>query len=147
MTKLGSVSAIVDTNVLVYTTDQNLPGHAASLELLNRCARKEIDWRMTPQIVLEFLSIVVERKRVARPITSERAWAAMTKLRQACPLVAPPEDLVDRVEALVSIVRPRGPEIFDLAIAATALANGITTIYTYDQAVFSRVPGISVLTP
>ncbi len=37
--------------------------------------------------------------------------------------------------------------IFDLAIAATALANGIDTIYTYDDSVFGRVPGLRVLSP
>lgn len=37
--------------------------------------------------------------------------------------------------------------IFDLAIAATALQAGEPVIYTFDTAVFGRVPGLTVLHP
>ena len=38
-------------------------------------------------------------------------------------------------------------DIFDIVIAATMLANDVTTVYTYDVGVFGRVPGITVREP
>ncbi len=58
-----------------------------------------------------------------------------------------PADFADRMAALARVVTPIGPEIYDLAIAVTALAAGITDIYTYDTSVFGRVPGVTVKAP
>ncbi len=85
MPTLGSSPAFVDTNVLVYTTDARAPQHQASLALLNRCALGQLELRLCSQVVLEFVTVVVSPKRVAKPLTGAQAWAAVAKFRRVSP--------------------------------------------------------------
>ena len=41
----------------------------------------------------------------------------------------------------------KGADVFDLAIAATAIRAEIKIIYTFDAQIFSRVPGLEVREP
>ncbi len=147
MTTSAKSGALVDTNVLLYATDAQAPQHAASLGLLNRAANQEAQLFLTAQIIFEFVAVATNQRQVARPIGVAQAWSAVAKFRQVCPLLDPPSDLVERVNSLFPIVQPKGPEIFDLAIAVTGLVSGIFEIYSYDSAVFTKVPGMRVITP
>jgi predicted nucleic acid-binding protein len=98
-------------------------------------------------VLFEYVSVITSPKRVAAPRMPEEAWAEVAKLAAVFPLVLPPLDHVTRVEALARQVRHRGAEVFDLAIAATMLAAGIQEIFTFDGAVFGRVPGVMVRAP
>ncbi|MDT7555327.1 MAG: hypothetical protein QOI16_3878 [Pseudonocardiales bacterium] len=40
-----------------------------------------------------------------------------------------------------------GRGIFDVSLAATMLASGLSKLYTYDADRFGKIPGIVVLTP
>lgn len=61
--------------------------------------------------------------------------------------MSPPGDLSVRVCDILQTVPVTGLAIFDVVLAATMKAHGVQRVYTYDSAVFSRVPGITVLTP
>lgn len=141
--------ALIDTNVLVYATDPAVPQHADAESLCNRALAGDVEACVTPQVLLEFFATVTNPKRVANPRTPAVAWGEVAKFRAALPVLATPIDLVDRVRSLAEPLGIRAQDIFDVQIAATMLAQAqpVTRIYTYDPAVFGRVPGITVLTP
>jgi predicted nucleic acid-binding protein len=62
-----------------------------------------------------------------------------------CPAAS--ANLVARVSSLGTMLGTRAQDVFDLAIAVTALESDVRTIYSYDSTVFSRVPGVTVREP
>jgi predicted nucleic acid-binding protein len=89
----------------------------------------------------------VSPKRVAKPRTTDVAWDEVERFATSFAVLPTPADLFDQVRALVPTVKPKGAEVFDLAIAVTALSAGVRTIYTFDAGVFGRVPGMTVRAP
>jgi hypothetical protein len=143
----SDVAALLDTNVLVYASDGASPHHASSRALRDGGAAGSVALGLTTQILLEYVAVVTNPKRVASPCSSEEAWTEVAKLGAAFPILAPPPDHVRRVEELGRQVKHRGAEVFDLAIATTMLAAGVHEIYTFDGTIFARVPGITVKRP
>lgn len=59
----------------------------------------------------------------------------------------PPADLYQRASVLGRRLGLKMQDVFDLAIAITALESGVGVTCSYDSGVFSRVPGITVRVP
>jgi predicted nucleic acid-binding protein len=139
--------AIIDTNVLVYAADVRAPQYAAAQALRDAAARGEFTAYLTTQIVLEFVSIVTSPKRVASPRRVVEAWVEIRRLTTAFPVLTFEDDDLRAVAQLSEDLAVKGADVFDLAIAATALRSGINIIYTFDARIFSRVPGLEVRQP
>ena len=57
------------------------------------------------------------------------------------------QDVPARWVALLKAVPVRGPHVFDLQIAATMLAHGVTKLFTYNSADFKDVVEIQTEEP
>ena len=139
--------ALIDTNVLLYAGDQDSKYYAAANSLCEAAAAGDVSACITPQVLLEHVSIITNPKRVANAIRAQEAWEDVDEFLAAFPLITPGPGLVERIVSLAKELGIKGPEVFDLAIAATMLGAGVSTVYTYDSTVFSRVSGIQVRTP
>jgi len=139
--------ALLDTNVLVYAAFPNAPQHAAALRLCNDALARRVDACVSPQVLLEFFATVTNPKRVTSPRDHAAAWAEVEKYRAALPVLSPPADLVVRVRSLAEPIGVTRQRVFDVQHAATMLANGIRHIYTFDDAIFKQIPGITVIAP
>ena len=139
--------AIIDTNVLVYAADARAPQHAAAEALRDAAARGEFMGYLTTQVVLEFVSVVTSPKHVASPRSVAEAWAEVRRLTTAFPVLTLEDDAIRTVAQLSEDLGVKGADIFDLAIAATALRSGINITYTFDARLFSRVPGLEAREP
>src|SRR5689334_16139445 len=104
MTTSADPPGVVDTNVLVYLSDTSSPHHLAASTLCKRGERGELVLYLTPQIVLEYVSVVTNPKRVAAPLTMEQAWGEVAKFLRAFRLIQPPPDLIDQMIAFQSLV-------------------------------------------
>lgn len=148
MTKPSEQSrALIDTNVLVYAYDADSPHHLACVAL----CRQEEERRsgrlfLAPQVLLEFFIITTHPVRCRYPMRQADALVEMRKLSATFRLIQPPADVHLRSAALVCEAGLSSREIYDAALAATALANDIQHIYTFDAG-YQRIPGISVLQP
>jgi predicted nucleic acid-binding protein len=139
--------AILDTNVLVYAADVRAPQHAAARALRDAAARGAFMGHLTTQVLLEFVSVVTSPKRVVTPCSVTEAWAEVRRLSTAFPVLALHDDDVRMVGQLSEELRVKGADVFDLAIAATALRAGISIIYTFDARIFSRIARLQVREP
>jgi toxin-antitoxin system PIN domain toxin len=142
--------ALLDTNVLVYAADAGSPFHDAARELRDRGVRGEIPLVVSPQVLLEFFAVITHPRRVHTPRSPQEASAEMAKYLRARRLrtIYPGPDLLQRVLALhAQHPHVARQDIFDLALVATMLANGMTRIYTYNQQHFAPFHELTVLTP
>ena len=137
--------ALVDTNVLVYAGDHLSPNHEASRRLRDSADGSRLC--IAPQVILEYVATVTNPKRVARASGVADAWADAETFLSAFRLIVPERDHLSRVVAFAKTLEIGRAHVYDLALAVTMLDAGVTTIYTYDDTVFSKVPGITVKTP
>ena len=144
---MSAERALIDTNVLVYSSDSTSPHNPASTALLAAAQTGSFLGCVSPQILLEFVSVVTNPKRVASARAADEAWMAAEAFAQAFELVVPPIDLFARVATLGRTLGMKAQEVFDLAIGITAVEAGVGIVYTYDSTVFSRVPGLIVREP
>jgi predicted nucleic acid-binding protein len=141
----NDVVALVDTNVLVYAGDNLSMHYEASRKL--RDSADGANLCVAPQVILEYVATVTNPKRVAKASSIGDAWADAELFLSAFRLIAPGPDHLSRVTSLAKSLGIGRALVYDLALAVTMLDAGISTVYTFDDTVFSKVPGITVKTP
>jgi uncharacterized protein len=141
-------SGVVDTNILVYALDVDVPQHAAARALLEAGRDPANTLYVTPQILGEFYAIVTNPRRVSKPRSATEAIAAAISDLLAYVHVLPvPARTVDGWLDLLRRHPVTGGDVFDLQIAATMQANGVQRIYTFNTVDFSRFEELAVVTP
>jgi len=147
MKTLADVPAVVDTNILVYSLDTNARQHDRAKALCDAAAAGKFPGFITTQVVLEYISIVTNPKRVAVPVSCVQAWEDVKEFMTAFSVLPLRVEDIERVASLSQELNLAGPKLFDLGIAVSALGAGINTVYTYDTSVFGRIPGLHVVEP
>jgi len=104
---------------------------------------------LSSQILAEFYSTVTSPKRVTAPYSPPKAIEFIETLLSYEHVVILPisHDVPSRWIALLKIVEVRGPRIFDLQIAATMLAHGVTKLFTYNGTDFKDLAEIQTAEP
>ncbi len=138
---------LVDTNVLVYAVDSSAPQHLTAKAFYERALAGDIQLCISTQLLLEYVAVVTNPKRTRSPISVEDAWEDVDDFRALFPVIAPDQDHLQRVVDLARKLHVGRADVFDLSTAATMIGAGVDTVYTFDPAVFGRVPGITVRTP
>ncbi len=143
--------ALLDTNVLVYALDEQSAFHTAARKILLRACGSASQERLcvTPQVCAEFFAVVTNARRVQHPRTPTEALMAVEQF-MALPnlsVLPVPVDVVSRWIALVRGHNLSASRVFDAQLAATALANGVNRVYTFDRAHFECFGDLEVVTP
>jgi len=140
---------IVDTNVLAYAVNADVPQQAASRALLAAARDSSTTLYITVQILCEFYSVITNPRRVAAPSSPAEALRIVSALL-ASPGIRILPILGRTVPALMELLRDhpvKGAEIFDLQIVAVMKANNIRRIYTFNAADFEVFPELTVVVP
>lgn len=127
---------IVDANVLVYAFDADAPQHLACRRLLNEGRSGTTTLYVTSQILCEFYSIVTNPRRVTRPRKAADAIDAIAGLLSFVHVLRIPARAVEGWLDLLRRTPVTGGDVFDLQLAATMLANGVSRIYTFNTTDF-----------
>ena len=138
---------LLDTNVLVYAVNADAPQHASSQALVQAAFDRRVHAALVPQILLEFLAIVTNPRRVTRPLDPGQAWEQVEILRVNLPVLGLEPEAVTILGELVIAHRPAGRGIFDLFLAAQMRTHVIRTICTYNTSDFDRLRDVEALTP
>ena len=140
---------LVDTNVLVYAHLEESEHNAACRTLLDQSQNGQQALAVTPQILLEFYTVVTNPQRVTTPFQPIEALDEIDRLLSlpGLALLPTPSDTVTRWIRLARQHPATGATIFDYQIVATMLGNGVTRIYTFDRAHFERFRQLEMLTP
>ena len=142
-------AVLIETNVLVYAADRNSPFHFASRSFRDRGRSGAYTPCVTPQILFEFYAVVTDPRRAGRPLSREDATAELAQYFSD-PRIRKVHAGDEIGEVVVRLLRKYDiarQDVFDAAIAAAMIANGIRRICTYDTAHFSRFSEIEVPRP
>ncbi|MCL6544834.1 MAG: PIN domain-containing protein [Bryobacteraceae bacterium] len=134
----------LDTNVLVYAHRSLVAEHAGARRAILEASRNPDGWGIPSPCLVEFWSVVTHPQCTGKPSSPQEAAAFVNSLRAAgAELWQPGAGFPARLLRIVRDLDLRGPRIFDLQIALTALDNGAVEIWTYDRN-FAALPGIRV---
>ena len=141
--------SLLDTNILVYASDETSPFHQAAVALREKGLRREIPLCICSQVLSEFFAIVTDPKRVSSPRTQGEALLEMEKYFYSKSIlkIYPAPEIVDIMMGFLKRYEITKQEIFDLQLVATMLSNNVTRLYTYNQEDFSKFKEIEVLSP
>lgn len=138
--------AFVNTNVLVYATDESSLHHASCLALCERGINDELALCVSAQILAEFISVATNPNAMPHPLSVEQARSHAESLSEGLRVIVTTEGVTARFFKLLRATGANGKRAHDILHAATMLENGIRTIYTFDVG-FTRIPEIVVRTP
>jgi toxin-antitoxin system PIN domain toxin len=147
-TRLGStLSATVDTNVLLYAANADDPAHDTARELLVRLAGGPDLFYLFWPTIMGFLRIATHPAIFPNPYTPEQAAAAIAGLldRPNVRTSSEHEGFWELYSATASD-QTRGNHVPDAYLAALMRHHGVAVIYTRDRD-FRRYDGIDPRNP
>jgi predicted nucleic acid-binding protein len=139
---------LIDANILVYAMAADAPQYAASRALLDAVRDDPgTTFYVTSQILCEFYSVVTNPRRVTKARSATDALEAISGLLSFLHVLPIPARAVEGWMDLLRRQPVTGADVFDLQLAATMLANGVSRIYTFNSEDFAAFPDLAVVTP
>lgn len=140
---------LLDTNILVHAWSGRSSHHQKAWGIIEGAFNGRLDVCLTPQVLWEFFSVMTTARKTKEPVTAQTAIDVIeTILKAKVPVLTPTLNAFHRTLDLVrSRSHPRGAEIFDLFLAATALEHGISQIYTENVKDFEFIDGLEPVNP
>jgi len=138
----------IDTNILIYAHRSGCPEHEAAMRAIEAAAGDPGGWGVATSCLLEFWSVVTHPSSAgggSSPTAARGFIEALVETAGAVVLPAPAA-LGPRCLQIAEQLDVRGPRVFDLQIALTALEAGVTEIWTHDAG-FLAFPGVKVRDP
>lgn len=138
---------LLDTNLLIYATYEDSPHYAMARELMDRAERRDFVACLAPQVLMEFYGVVTNPRRVRRALSPVEATREVEAyLGGGYRTLFPGPGTPLRAARLAREAGIMGRRIFDCLLAATALDNDVTLIYTADTGHF-LFPGLRAVNP
>ena len=145
----GQKQILLDTNLLVYLYIKDFPRKKIVKRLIDQWCKKGIDLFLTEQSLLEFYSVITDHRRVKKPVTFGVAQKEIAKYYQNSifKIICPTASTFAIFLRIITHRKIKGAKIFDFYLAATALSNGVETIYTENDRNFKKIKGLRVVNP
>jgi len=129
----------IDTNILVYATDETVAvKHASARRLLERALKA--GWPIAAQVYGEYFSVVT-RKRLASRTSARKiieAWAA---------LMPPMPSSVTAHHAALNLAADKQVQYWDALIIAICAEHGVKQLYTEDAPSAPKLLGVKCVSP
>ena len=140
---------VVDTNILVYAANCDVPEHGKCRALLQTWREQSSPWYLTWGIVYEFLRVATHPHVFRTPFAPGDAWAFVQAV-----LAAPSVGMLVETENHRRVVAElfaeipdiKGNFVFDAHTAVLMKEHGLKTIYTRDTD-FNRFRFLNVVDP
>lgn len=141
--------ALLDTNVLVYYHQDLSPFPNRAKGILKMGLRREAPLCICPQVLMEFYATITNPRRVTDPVPPDQGLAEVEKYFTCSWLgkIYPKAETLEITIDLLKKYQVRRMEVFDLQLVATMLTNGVSHIYTFNQADFVKYLEIQALLP
>ena len=139
--------SLLDTNILVYATFNDLPQYSTAKELRDRAALRKLEVYLSPQILAEFYSIVTNAQRVVKPLSPRKAREIIDVYLKTFPILRIKDTTTQKMVELAQKHKVTGQDIYDVQIVATMLENRVKRIYTVNDKDFRKFKEIEAINP
>ena len=137
---------LFDSNILVYAHNEDSPLHPVALNSIAKVIKGEISGVLTSQNLLEFYSVITDKKRLSNPLTPGLASELVNNyLSSPFEIIYPNLSTNTIMMELLKKSKLKDGQIFDAYLAATMLSGNIRHIITANIKDFEKFDGISVL--
>jgi len=147
MTMLSISELFVDTNILVYYTNPQLPQHTAATQALDSARQNNTELIVSPQILREYLAANTKFVSAGHQITlnkiRENFQALLTQFR----VVDDNSQVLNTLNNLLQTVSVAGKQIYDANIVATMQVYGIQHLLTNNVNHFVSFASIITVIP
>jgi len=128
---MDAETVFIDTNILVYATDDKSPFHSKSLDMLNQLMTEGNECAISPQIVREYLVVFT---RGISPDDAARSAALhnIAKFLEAFTLLDENHETVYRLQTILENSAVGGKQIHDANIVAVMQAHGVKRLLTHN---------------
>ncbi|MGH2556486.1 MAG: TA system VapC family ribonuclease toxin [Actinomycetota bacterium] len=142
------MSATVDVNVLLYSSDKSSSFHSGALRLLERLARGPDLLYLFWPVVMSYLRMATHPAIFPRPLSTDQAVDNIDQLLSLRHARTPGEEegFWDMYRATMAGVVVRGNLVPDAHLVALMRQNGVSTIWSHDRD-FRKFDGIQVRDP
>ena len=137
-----------DTNVALYGINADCPEHEPCRRILERARTEEGGWIVADQVWLELYRLLRNPAVLSRPLDARRAADAVAWYRSRTGLhCAWDPELMPRLHERWRDADFPARRSFDLVLALTLAANGVTEFYTRNSADFDSLGLFAVMDP
>lgn len=138
----------IDTNLLVYAYREDSPFHESAKESLRPVVEGAAPWALPWPCVHEFIGVVTSDRvyKPASPLPSVLAFLDATLGSPQLHLLAESPGYLEKLRALATAARLKGPRIHDARVAALCLHHGVSELWSADRD-FSAFPQLKVRNP
>ena len=129
----------IDTNVLVYATDESdVTKHAASRKLLERALKA--GWPIAVQVYGEFFSVVTRKRLATRGAARSvvEAWSAS---------MPPMPSSITAHTAALQLAAEKQVQYWDALIIAVCAEHGVKQLFTEDAPSATKLLGVKCVSP
>ncbi|MEQ9302088.1 MAG: PIN domain-containing protein [Cyclobacteriaceae bacterium] len=131
---------LVDTNILVYSADQDSMFFERSRALLES---PDFELATTSKDIAELL--VVLTKSTGYNLDNQLALEVLDGIRRNMRIIYPDQKSLDILSGLIRLYDPKGLRIHDMEIIAISLAHDINLVATFNVKDFKSVNEIKLL--
>lgn len=140
MTATLKKSFLVDTNILVYLSDNKSPFYSQVFEVFEWFEKNEVKVAIAHQNIIELINTLVKDYGLNLTRAVKGVQTLLTKREFV--IIYP---LHTTIGTYFSLVDSGNKGTFDLYLAATAIDNGIDCIVTNDPKAFKGIKNLEVL--
>jgi toxin-antitoxin system PIN domain toxin len=139
----------LDTNILLYAANEDVPEHKACKELLQQVIRDPIDWVVADQVYLELYRALRNSRVMSTPLPAKLAAKHIAILRDELGI----SHCGYESGCWKSLIRSLEADDFpyrrthDAVLAATLLSHGVKTFYTRNTKDFETAGFEMVINP
>lgn len=125
----------IDTNILVYAHQEQLPQHLKAKNYLTQLAEGSNRWGIPVFCLGEFLRVITHVKLWDAPFSASEACLALQNLLKApsVQVLMPGLLYVDLLLETIQKSQTTGNLLFDAQIAALCLEHGVSSLVTEDR--------------
>ena len=138
----------VDTNLLLYAHREDSAFHAGATDAVEGLRHQPAPWAIPWPCLHEFIAIATH-PGIYKPASSLEQALGFVDALLACPqleLLAESPGYFEKLRAIATAAKLRGPRIHDARIAALCLHHGVSELWSADRD-FSRFPQLKVRNP
>lgn len=147
---MSQIRIFLDTNVLVYAHDASSQHHEISADLLNAVLVGQLHGVLADQNLLELYRILTNPVAMKNnPLSAAQAKSLIdnTYLNGSFQIVYPTEAVLHQALELAVQKNVTSAKIFDLRLAAIALAAQVNLLVTFNLQDFAGIDGLTPLLP